>query len=97
MTRRGKVYLAYILTMVHHKGKSVQELKVVAEAEIMENCRLLACPIRLAQFAFYIIQDQLSRGSTAHSRLDPTTSIINQESSPQICLRANLMEACSLK
>ena len=33
------------------------------------------------------------RSGTTHSRLDPPSSIINQETAPQTCVQANLMAA----
>lgn len=40
-----------------------------------------------------ITQDQLPRESTTHSRLNPSASIISQETVPQTCPQASPMEA----
>lgn len=49
----------------------------------------------LAQSVFVYSQGLLLRGSTTHSGLSPSPSIINKEKSLQACLKANLMEVFS--
>lgn len=59
-------------------SSSSREAKEVTEVETKEEFCLLSCSLWLAQLS-YITQDYLSRNGSAHSRLGPSKSVINQE------------------
>ena len=57
----------------------------------MQECFLLAHSPWFTQFAFLHGQDHLPRGDTAHSGLNPHTSMINQENALQTNLLGVLL------
>lgn len=62
------------------------------EAETREEYFFLACSPLFVQSVFYINQAYLPRDGTAHSGLSSSTSIVNQEEAPQMCLYANQIQ-----
>jgi hypothetical protein len=57
-------------------GKQSRNLEAGTKAVIMEDTHCLA-PLGFLGFLSYVSQDHLPRDGVAHSRLDPSTSIIS--------------------
>lgn len=70
MTKINLGRVSFILQLiVHHAGKSGQEIKAGTYEEVTEKCSLLTCFSWLAQLAFLYTPDHQPRGSPTHSGL----------------------------
>lgn len=63
-----------------------RDLEARNEADAMEECYSLAfASMALLSLPSYTIQNHQPRGSSTHSEVYPSTSIITQENAPQTC------------
>ena len=77
---------------VHHKGRQEQGLKAGIQRQELRVGTTEQCNYWLAQSAFLYSPGSPDHSGTAHSGLDPPTTIISQNNDPSDLPAANMME-----